>query len=212
MRPAALSLPLIALAATAGAAVPDAAEPYPAREVLEAFGTACSGIEIIAVARASVLAAGWEEFEPGEETAIGRIVAMGEALAEQEAANDPDFELETITGGIFRKDVSGRELFAVISGAKVGDIGSYGCRIFDLTAPAALTSEEVEQWAVREPQQVFTGVPGGVKFVWNPGLKPGHMEMEVSFVPQGTVFPEPLSDIPLSGLVLTASALEFLDQ
>ena len=182
---------------------------YPMEPVLGAFATACSGIEIVSVAQASVSAAGWERFEPAADSAIGQIVSSGTRLL---AEMDPDDQPEVIDGGIWRQQIAGRELFIVISGVKDSGVGSYGCRLYDLAAPRAPTAEQLQDWAVREPQQVFTGIPGAYKFTWNPGLKPGHMEMEASFVQQGTVLPAPLTGIPLSGIVLTASALEFLDQ
>lgn len=182
---------------------------YPALQVLEAFATACSGIEIVAVAEASVAAAGWERFQPAPESAIARIVKTGHDVL---ADLDESGSMETIDGGIWRKQVAERELFIVLSGVKDSGIGSYGCRLYDLAASRALTREELQDWAVREPQSVPTGLPGAYKYIWNPGLKPGHMEMEASFVPQGTVLPAPLAGVPLSGIVLTASALEFLDQ
>jgi hypothetical protein len=131
---------------------------------------------------------------------------MGNELVSQE---DPAPEI--IDGGTWRREIAGRELFLIISGIRDPDIASYGCRLYDLSAPAPLSAEQLENWAARAPQMVPTGLPGATKHVWNPGLKPGHMEMEASFVPQGTELPAPLTGIPLSGLVLTASALEFLD-
>ena len=49
-------------------------------------------------------------------------------------------------------------------------------------------------------------MPGFSKNVWNPGLKPGHMEMEVSYAAPGALA---ATGIPLTGLVLTATAVEF---
>lgn len=196
-------LPLAVVAASADLAEP---EPYPAREVLAAFATACSGIEEIPVVQASVQAAGWERFEPAADSAIGRILHSGEELMARE---DPTVAM--IDGGVWRKNVAGRELFAIVSGVKLDGIVSHGCRVYDLAAPAALSAEDLRDWAVRDPVERPNGIPGGAKFVWNPGLKPGHMEMEISFVPQGTKLPEPLAGIPLSGLVFTASAVEFTD-
>lgn len=201
---------LLLLLAAAGQTAEPA--PYPARDVLDAFATACSGIESPAVAKASVLAAGWEAIEPAAESRIGRIIAGGLAAMKAQDAADPDGPKgEMVASGVYRREVSGRELFAVISGVSFGESASYGCRVYDLDAPASLTVKDLEQWAVREPQPVATGLPGATKFVWNPGLKPGHMEMEASFVPDGTKLPEPIAGIPLSGLVLTATAIDILE-
>ncbi|OJW68370.1 MAG: hypothetical protein BGO57_00690 [Sphingomonadales bacterium 63-6] len=196
-------LPLAAAAASEDLAEP---EPYPAREVLAAFATACSGIEAIPVAQASVRAAGWEQVEPAADSAIARIVKVGEDMM---ARQDPSVDI--LDGGIWRKNVAGRELFTVISGVQMEGIASSGCRVYDLAAPAALAEEDLRDWAVRDPQDAGSTIPGSARFFWNPGLKPGHIEMEISFVPQGAKLPEPLADIPLSGLIFTASAVEFSD-
>lgn len=185
---------------------------YPHREVLEAFATACSGVEVPAVTHASVLAAGWEKIEPVPDSQIARILSGGAAAVAAENAADPGGpQAEMLPGGVYRKTVSGRELFTIISGVTFGEVASYGCRVYDLAATEGIAGKDLESWAVRAPQGVVTGLPGATKFVWNPGLKPGHMEMEVSFMPPGTVLPPPISDIPLSGLVLTATAMEFFD-
>lgn len=197
---------ILALAAQAAGEEPAEPEPYPARAVLAAFATACSGIEDVEVARASARAAGWKEFEPDAASAIGRIVSLGAGMMAQAAP-----AVETIDGGVWRRDVAGRELFLVISGVRDPQVSSHGCRLYDLDAPAPIDAEDLRAWAARDPESAALGIPGGVKYVWNPGLKPGHMEMEASFVPQGAALPEPLAGIPLSGLVLTASAVEFSD-
>ena len=185
---------------------------YPHRDVLDAFATACSGVEVPAVTHASVLAAGWQKIEPAPDTQIARIVNGGAAAVAAENTADPEGpQAEMLPGGIYRKEVAGRELFAVISGVTFGDIASYGCRVYDLAATQGIPGEELERWAVRPPIGEVTGLPGVTKFVWNPGLKPGHMEMEVSFMPAGTPLPQPISDIPVSGLILTATAMEFFD-
>lgn len=195
---------LFALAAMQAADAPAEAPAYPAREVLEAFATACSGIENMAVAKASVQAAGWETVPADDPGQLRTLVTYG---AKKLAEYDPEAKLTD--GGEYRKTVAGRELGLALSGAQIDTIRSYGCRVYDFTAPAAIPVEELESWAVRKPNDTQTPSPGLVKHVWNPGLKPGHMEMEISFVTKGALG---TSDIPLSGLVLVATAMEFLKQ
>jgi hypothetical protein len=180
-----------------------AAEPaagYPLREVLAAFATACSNTEDTAVNIASATAAGWERLPADADTQISRLVRQGrDALA----AEDPDAEM--VGGGEFRKMVAGRTLYLAISGVRLEGLTSRGCRVFDFAAPSAPTAEELERWAVRAPVAT-PGPEGASKFTWNPGLKPGHMEMEIIFVPQGS---RPLPGFDVSGLALIASAVEF---
>ena len=189
-------LPLLAAAAEPSATAAD----YPLREVLAAFATACSGAEDTAVNVASVMAAGWERLPADADTPISRLVLQGrQALA----AEDPAAEL--LEGGEFRKLVAGRTLYLAISGTRVEGVTARGCRLFDFAAPRAPTAEELEQWAARPPVAT-PGPEGASKFTWNPGLKPGHMEMEIIFVPPGS---RPLPGIDVTGLTVIAAALEF---
>lgn len=197
---------LVALAALQAAEAPELPEApaYPAREVLAAFATACSGIENMAVAKATVLAAGWQPVPADDTGPLMKLVAFGKAKL---AESDPDMKL--IEGGEYRMTVAGRELGVILSGVDLETLHSYGCRVYDFTATAAISAEDLEGWAVRKPNDTQMPEGGLIKHVWNPGLKPGHMEMEISFVPQGALA---AANIPLSGLVFTATAMEFLKQ
>lgn len=190
---------LPALSLLAAAAQPSATADYPLREVLDAFATACSGAEDTAVNIASATAAGWERLPADADTPVSRLSRQGrQALA----AEDPSAEF--LDGGEFRKLMAGRTLYLAISAVRIDEVTARGCRLFDFAAPRAPTAEELEQWAVRAPVAA-PGPQGATKFTWNPGLKPGHMEMEIIFVPPGT---QPLPGFDVSGLALIASALE----
>ena len=192
----------VSAAATDVETMPD----YPSDAVLAAFATACSGIENMAVARASALAAGWEDYQPADDEPVAVLAAFGRAQVEQEAAADR-VTTRFIDGGIFRKTVAGRALKLVLSGIDSGNIVSQGCRIYDFEARARLDDYAMERWAVRKPVAA-PAAPGGSRHVWNPGLKPGHMEMDISFVPQGIVLPPPVTGLPLRGLVFGASHMD----
>lgn len=194
-------LALAALPLLAVAAQPAETDPgYPLDEVLAAFATACSGAEDTAVNLASATAAGWERLPADADTPITRLVRQGrDALA----AQDP--EAEMLEGGEFRKAVAGRTLYLAVSAVRIEEMTARGCRVFDFDAPTAPTSEQLERWAVRPPA-AGAGPQGASKFTWNPGLKPGHMEMEIIFVPPGT---RPLPGFDVSGLAFIATALEF---
>jgi hypothetical protein len=195
-----LLIGLFALAAAQDEA-PPAENPYPAREVLAAFATACSGVENLAVAKASVVAAGWQAIPADDKGALRQLVDYGKAkLAESDA------EAKLLDGGEYRMTVAGRELALALSGVDLGDLQSHGCRVYDFTAPAPISADELESWAVRKPGSSTDPMPGLTKHIWNPGLKPGHMEMEVSYAAPGALA---ATGIPLTGLVLTATAVEF---
>lgn len=195
-----LLIGLFALAAARDEA-PPAENPYPAREVLAAFATACSGIENLAVAKASVIAAGWQAIPADDKGALRQLVDYGKAkLAESDA------EAKLLDGGEYRLTVAGRELSLALSGVDLGDLQSHGCRVYDFAAPAPISAEDLEGWAARKPGSSTDPMPGFTKNVWNPGLKPGHMEMEVSYAAPGALA---AIGIPLAGLVLTATAVEF---
>ncbi|WP_373486766.1 hypothetical protein [Blastomonas sp.] len=195
---------MIGLAALAAAqtSAPPAPAPYPVREVLTAFATACSGVEHPAVAKASALAAGWRPLPAGDNGQLRKLVAIGKA---QVAEGDPNITL--LPGEEFSMTVAGRALALALSGIDFGSLRSYGCRMYDFSATAALSADDLEGWAVRKPRREDDD--SLVKFIWEPGMKPGHHQMEISFVPQGALAD---TDIPLSGLVFVASAMEFVEQ
>ncbi len=204
---ASLALPLLMLAQSA-AAVPEPAGDYPWAEVLDAFATACSGVENPAVNRASALAAGWSEYAPEPASPLGVIIAYGKQMIAEENLQDEDLPIEMLENGVFKQDVAGRSLHLILSGARVDSITTYGCRIYDLDATQEPPADMLEQWTVRPANDVQRPTQGMVKYVWNPGMKPGHYEMDINYVQPGAKLPIP---VPLSGLVLTASAMEFDD-
>lgn len=192
-------LPLLAIAAA-----PEPPAPYPAREVLAAFATACSGAEDSAVSMASANAAGWERLPADADTPVSRLARAGAAAVAAEADDGEDAPL-LLEGAEYRKVVAGRTLYLAISGVKTDRIAVRGCRLFDFAATAPLTPEDLHDWSVREPSGT-QDLPDGVrKITYNPGLKPGHMAMEIFFVPAGA---KPVPGFELGGLTLVASALE----
>ena len=197
-----------ALAATAlpcAAQAQDVAD-YPVREVLSAFATACSGVEDVAVNVASAEAAGWERLPEDADTPISALSRQGKAALLAQAASEGEPAPELIAGGEFRRVVADRTLYLIVSGLRMDDIVSHGCRVYDFDAPRGLTAEELEGWAAREPNE-WQELPDGVtKATFNPGLKPGHMQMESYFIPSGA---EPVAGITLTGIGLVATAIDF---
>lgn len=192
-------LPLLAIAAA-----PEPPAPYPAREVLAAFATACSGAENGAVNLASASAAGWERLPADADTPVSRLARAGAAAVASEAEDGEDAP-QLLEGAEYRQVVAGRTLYLAVSGVRTGKIAVRGCRLFDFAATAPLSADDLHDWSVREPTAT-QDLPDGVrKITYNPGLKAGHMAMEIYFVPPGA---QPVPGFELGGLTLVASALE----
>ena len=199
-----LAFPVVVAAACVPAAAQD--DGYPVTEVLEAFGTACSGAENTLVNLASAEAAGWERLPEGADTPISNLSRQGKAALLAQAAAEGEPAPEMIAGGEFRKDVAGRTLYLVVSGIRMDDIASRGCRLYDFDAPRGFSAEELEGWAVRAPNDREESPDGITKTTFNPGLKPGHMEMQAYFIPPGA---DPVAGITLTGIGLVATAIDF---
>ena len=217
---AVLALPLTLVAAPAVAAEGDWAEDdaelavdlysldddsYPWRDVFEAFATACSAVQDAAVNKASVAAAQWEDYTPDAEDRLGRLVAYGEQEIAKEVLGPDEEPTELLPGSTWRKQVAGRQLYVALSGARVSDIRSTGCRLYDFDAPADPGPERVENWVQRAIGSEERPGEGLVKYIWNPGITPASMELEIAFVAPEA---DPIPGVPLQGLVMTATALE----
>ncbi|MGP1352070.1 MAG: hypothetical protein ACTS1Z_02000 [Parasphingopyxis sp.] len=203
---AGLSFAVLIAATPAVAADDPAAAPYPLNDILEAFATACSGVEDPAVNRASVEAAGWEAYEPEADSVMGRLIAFGRAAIENEELEDGETPTEILENGVFRRTVSGRPLHIVLSGARIDEIVTTGCRMYDFDATDEPDAEMLASWARRAPEATSRPADGLVAYKWNGGLKPGHLDMEIFFAAPGAELP---MNIPISGLTLSASNLEF---
>ena len=198
-------LPLLAL--TVGGTVAEAAADaaYPAREVLAAFATACSGVEDTAVNLASIEAAGWERLSVDADAPVSQLVRAGmKALADAARADGSEVP-EVIPGGEFRCTVAERELYLAVSGTGQDGIEARGCRLYDFAATQSIGSETLEDWAVRAPSQLQTLPDGSIKATFHPGLKPGHMELELFFIPPSAA---PVAGISVSGISLVATAIK----
>ncbi|WP_299324397.1 hypothetical protein [Parasphingopyxis sp.] len=178
---------------------------YPLDDILAAFATACSGVEDPAVNRASVEAAGWELYEPDADSIMGRLITFGRAAIENEELEDGETPTEILDNGVFRRTISGRSLHIVLSGARIDEIRTTGCRLYDFEATAEPDAETLSSWARRAPEAVSRPSDGLVAYKWNGGLKPGHLDMEIFFAAPDAELP---MNIPISGLTLSASNLE----
>lgn len=198
-----MSSAFLPLLATVAVIQPPVAEEYPIDAVLAAFATACSGVENTAVNLASADAAGWVRLPENSDSPVSKLTRAGKQAVMALAADGAT--ITTLDGGEFRKEVSGRTLYLAISGTRQGNINVRGCRLYDFAAPAAPTSKQLHDWSGRDPNDSQASQQSIVRHVFNPGLKPGHMEMEIFYIPPGTTL---VPGFELSGLSLVASALE----
>lgn len=189
-------LPLLA----AAAAQPEQ-PPYPAEAVLAAFATACSTAEDFAVARAGLLAGGWTLVPEDDSNPMGKLMKFGRTMA---AAMENNKELPD--GGSFSKQVEGRTLYVALSGVETRGIISQACRLYDFAATKPLSAETLKDWAVREPGETKEPAEGIIENTWTPGLKPGHMEMKILYIPQDSKIGTSLG---VTGLSMGASVMNF---
>jgi hypothetical protein len=193
-------LPLMAMPARAAA--PPA---YPARDVLTAFAAACAGVDQADSGRATALAAGWREADPEPGGQLATLLSEAKAALAREVAREGP--AEALPGAVLFTEVGGRSLALVTSGVVMEGMVGRGCRVYDFAAPEKIALDELKSWAGREPNQYETR-EGMTRAVWNPGLKTGQMEMEVSFVaPDAPIRKHPLFR-SLSGVVLVATAID----
>jgi hypothetical protein len=185
---------LLPLLAAAGAA-----PSYPADEVLAAFATACATAEDFAVAKAGIAAAGWTPVAEDASNPLGKLVMLGKTAVSAMADVTP------LEGGSYGKMVAGRQLYLALSGATTSGITVKGCRVYDFAAPAAIPPQDLESWAVRAPNDVKEPGQGVMMVTWNPGLKPGHSEMQVGFVPADSPIGKALG---VTGLNFATSAMD----
>ena len=186
-------LPLLAAAASEPA-------PYPAEAVLAAFGTACATAEDFAVARAGLLAGGWVLVPEDDSNPLGKLTQFG-----RQATSKMEGVKELPGSGSFSRKLAGRTLYVSLSGVNLEGIISKGCRLYDFDATTAFAAEQLRDWAVREPNETKEPGEGLIETTWNPGLKPGHMEMKILFVPQGSATGKALG---VTGLSLSTSVMD----
>lgn len=190
----------------AAAATQSVSPAYPADEVLAVFQTSCAPIADFDAAAAAAKSAGWEAFDATAETNLGKLIKFGrDTLGDQS-------DIEMMDGGTYRRTISGRDLYMVISGVRGAGFESKGCRIYDFDATAPIGEADLAAWAGRAPTaESSEGIPIQT-FSWEPGLTPDHTDMEVIFAAPDAKLPGPLAELPLKGLVFSASIVELTDQ
>ncbi|RKF21907.1 hypothetical protein D6851_07800 [Altericroceibacterium spongiae] len=180
---------------------------YPAQDVLSVFEHSCTPIADFDKATALAEKAGWKTFDAVPDSKVGQLIAFGRRAMERMGT-----DMEVIEGGTYRREVSGRDLYMVISGVRGAGFESRGCRIYDFDAAAPIGKAELTEWAGREPSSDPSENSPILSYGWEPGLTPDHTDMEVIFAEQDADLPGPLAELPLSGLVFSASIVELTDQ
>ncbi|MXP25905.1 hypothetical protein GRI39_07595 [Altererythrobacter indicus] len=190
----------------AAAATQSVSPAYPADNVLGVFQASCAPIADFDAAAAAAKSAGWEPFDATPETKLGQLIEFGRGALDEQS------ELEMLDGGTYRRNVSGRNLYMVISGVRGAGFESRGCRIYDFDATAPIGEADLTAWAGRTPtSEPSEDMPIQI-FSWEPGLTPDHTDMEVIYAAPDAKLPGPFAELPLHGLVFSASIVELTDQ
>ena len=180
------------------AALAASSSPYPATEVLAAFGDACAKIETLDGAEAHVVAAGWTKFDPAPDSAVGQIVALGRSEAEKLLANDPTSSLSPMR--VYHRDVAGESLELVLSGVTRQGAPVNGCRLYDVGETRPIAIEAAEKWIGR-PVGTRNDFPEISIAEWSPGYGPDHDSFALYFVPPGS---PAIQLVKVSGITLKA--------
>jgi hypothetical protein len=174
-------IPLALILAAAGQASSEA--PYPAAQVLGAFGDLCRPISDLDAAAKAGVAAGWEAYTPDPASPIGQLLAFGQTEGEKmldKARGD------TMTPmAAFRRKVAGEELIGILSGVRVQGTTVHGCRVYDVGETRALGYDAAEKWIGRAPNRRLEQ-SGVAAASWEPGFAEGHDSFETFFISSGT--------------------------
>jgi hypothetical protein len=183
---------MLVLAALLAAAQPGV---LPERELLDAFKAACARTGDVAAMKQDALGSGWAAIEEGADPRIAKLLKLGREATQADG---------TVEGAVFRRTLSDRELFLVVSRFEDRNgVWGVGCRLYDFGAASPLTPKVLKKWMGRAP----TGSEGVAedinRLLWEPGWHDG-LTIEVTHVPQG----HPVSQsLGLSGNILVAQAI-----
>ena len=171
--------------------------PYPAEQVLAAFGQVCRNLDDLRETEAEAKAAGWATFKPDAASPIGELVAFGVSEGKKLA----DAKGGSLTPmRVLRRKVEGEELVAVLSGARMDGVKVNGCRVFDVGEPRQITPAQGERWTGRAPSRVDDH-PAFSIARWEPGYASGHDSFEIFFVPANSPV---INLVKVSGVALKA--------
>ena len=173
--------------------------PYPAEQVLAAFGEACRDLDDLAQTEAKAQAGGWARFDPEPASPIGELIAIGRAAGKKMLDKEGGGSMSPVR--VLRRRVAGEDLVAVLSGVHTSETKVNGCRIYDVGEDRPIPAVEVERWTGRAPSRIADN-PAISIARWEPGYAAGHDSLEVYFIPAKS---SAVNVVKVSGVVLTAS-------
>ena len=173
--------------------------PYPAEQVLAAFGEACRDLDDLAQTETKAQAAGWARFEPDPASPISELIALGRAAGKKMLDTEGGGSMSPVR--VLRRRVAGEDLVAILSGVHSGGTKVNGCRIYDVGEARQIPAIEVERWTGRAPSRAANN-PAISIARWEPGFAAGHDSFEVYFIPANS---PAVNVVKVSGVVLAAS-------
>lgn len=162
------------IAATVGTAQ---ASPAPS-PLFSAFKAACFDVHKFDGIGAAATAAGWTQV--AEAQADPRVTAIAAKGREAMRKAEPQAK---VSGQTFRQRFDGRDMYLVTSRIETPKGGwAYGCRAYDLDAPAAPSREAIDGWVGTAPNTVqANGTASKRRWEsWQPGVS-----LEITYVPRG---------------------------
>jgi hypothetical protein len=173
--------------------------PYPAEQVLAAFGEACRGLDDFEQMEANAQASGWARFVPDPASPIGELIATGRSAAKKMLEKEGGGSMSPVR--VLRRQVAGEDLVAILSGVHIGGTKVNGCRIYDVGEARQIPAVQAERWMGRAPSRTADD-PAISIARWEPGYAARHDSFEIYFVPANS---PAVNVVKFSGVVLTAS-------
>lgn len=191
-----------------------AATPYPAAAVIDAFKGICGSPASVAAVQSAARSNGWEEFTPGPDSNLGKIVATGKSMAAAILDKTPQnakIELSALVA--FRKSVAGRSLEATVVTAAVAMPGKSatvtGCQIYDFSATAMLPDNAMSSLIDRAPD-TKVDYPGQITmYLWNAKSTGPWPKLSVAFAPSTSPLANP-ARLMVLGLVIKAEQISVI--
>jgi hypothetical protein len=201
LRASAVSLPLGLLIASAGSIGPalaeEAAEPYPAQAVLDAFRDACSDLASLPKAEARVAASGWTRATDPYATPVGELVRFGYEAGEKMVAGRGKVSGQP---AVFTRTVAGEDLYLVLSSVELEGTAITGCRAYHPAEERKIDVAAAARWVGREPDRKVERAELA-QYTWQPGYVRGQDSFEVYHVPADSPV---IAITKLSGIALKA--------
>ena len=184
------------LAAFLLSVAPVPAPPLPEqRTILDAFRTACEHAGSVDRMEEDARRSGWQEMAANAHPRVEQLTRMGREMT------GAGWRL---SGGTFRRTVSGHDLYLIVSRAENEDgVWGSGCRLYDFDAGQRVDVGLLDEWMGRGATETTETLPGHFKLLWEPGWSDS-VSVEINHVPQDSPLREQYG---LSGNVYVAQAI-----